>query len=402
MDNNKDNNSFPYKSIRLVHLQLLPFISGVQKVTLEEFQILDHSLYEPILICKEEGLLTAAVKELGSPSYYAPALVRPISPLHDFTAGIQLFRLFRKLKPTILHTHSSKTGVLGRIVGRLSGIPVIIHTVHGFSFPYTQSRLIRLVYFLIEYLAGKCCDGLIVLNEGDRKTSTEKLSFPAERVYLIPNGVDSNCYAKATYEQRSLIRRRNFEADDDTICIGMVGRLWRQKNPVCLLNAAFRVIDQTDKRVKFFFIGDGELRVELEQMIQRKELESKIQVMGWRKDVASLLAGLDIFVLPSLWEGMPLAILEAMASSLPVIASDIPGNNDLIENEVDGFIFEPDNDVQFAEKILSLVNDPERGIEMGENGRKKVVEHYQLLNRVERINKLYKSLLDTKSGAAGV
>ena len=397
MIENHHKNPDSHRSTRLVHLQLLPLISGVQKVTLDEFQFLDRSIFEPVLICKEEGALTTAVEQLGLSAHYAPGLVRPISPYRDISAGVQLFGLLKRLAPDILHTHSSKTGILGRIAGRLGGVPVVIHTVHGYAFPYASSWLVRSIYFLMEYLSGKLGDALVVLNESDRQMAMNKLHIPEEKVHLIPNGVDVNCFTRSTGGQRTEIRRENFNvSDDDVLCVGMVGRLWRQKNPACLLRAALRVLKQTDKRVQFFFIGDGELRPELEQVISDHGLQSQIQVLGWRQDVAVLLSGLDIFVLPSRWEGMPLAILEAMASSLPVIASDISGNRDLVSPGVDGILFDSDNDEQLADGIMSLVNAAGMRDEMGVNARSKVLEHHQIHDRVERMAELYQSLLAGK------
>jgi glycosyltransferase involved in cell wall biosynthesis len=384
-------------TIKLAHLQLLPLITGVQKVTLDEFRMVDHSVYEPVLICKEEGILSTVAQKEGIPVYFAPALVRPISPIKDLSAVRQLFRIFRKHSPGILSTHSSKTGILGRIVGRLSGIPVIVHTVHGYAFPYAQSLIVRSIYYLMEYIAGKFCDALVVLNEGDRQIAIRKLKVPEAKVHLIPNGIDIDSFGRTTKERRLEIRRKEFKAEEDVVCIGMVGRLWRQKNPECLLRAAIHVLEQTDKKVKFFFIGDGELRTELVQEITRQGLGLKIQILGWRKDVPSLLSALDIFVLPSRWEGMPLAILEAMASSLPVVVSNISGNNDLVTEDVDGYLFESDNDVQLSERLLMLINDPDKRTRMAESCRQKVIEHYQLQNRIEKIQDLYQSLLKEKS-----
>ena len=148
--------------------------------------------------------------------------------------------------------------------------------------------------------------------------------------------------------------------------------------------------------IQFFFIGDGELRSELEQVISNHGMQAQIRVLGWRQDVAALLSGLDIFVLPSRWEGMPLAILEAMASSLPVIASDISGNRDLVSPGVDGILFDSDNDEQLVDGIMSLVNAAGMRDEMGVNARSKVLEHHQIHDRVERMAELYQSLLAGK------
>jgi glycosyltransferase involved in cell wall biosynthesis len=224
-----------------------------------------------------------------------------------------------------------------------------------------------------------------------------RLRIPAQKVLLIPNGVDAKRFEKSTGSKRAQLRRQKLNVtDDDVFCVGMVGRLWEQKNPACLLRAAVRVLEKTDKPVQFFFIGDGQLRPELEQFIADHGLQSSVQIMGWRQDVAELLSVLDVFVLPSLWEGMPLAILEAMASKLPVIASDISGNHDLVTHGVDGILFDSDNDEQLADALLSLMNSPSMREELGAKARDKVFEHYQVHDRVERVSNLYLSLLAGK------
>jgi glycosyltransferase involved in cell wall biosynthesis len=379
---------------RLVHLQLLPLISGVQKVTLEEFTLLDRGVFEPLLVCKEAGALSSRLQDVGVASHYASNLVRPISPVRDLTAAGQLLRLFKALRPAIVHTHSSKTGILGRIAGRLAGVPVVMHTVHGYAFPYASSGLVRGIYFAMEYLGGKLCDALVVLNEADRDIAINRLRVPAHKVYLIPNGVDTQAFGRSPEETRAALRRDLFGVEsDEVVCIGMVGRLWRQKNPACLLDAARRVLAQTDRPVKFFFIGDGELRGELEQGMAEHGLQERVTILGWRDDVPRLLSALDLFVLPSRWEGMPLAILEAMASSVPVVASDISGNRDLVSHGEDGFLFDSENDEQLAERLLELVEDPARREAMARNAREKVESRYPLGKRIERMAALYKELL---------
>ncbi len=389
----QDKGSVSHRAVRLAHLQLLPLMTGVQKVTLEEFQFLDRSIFEPVLICKEEGALTTAVEQLGLSAHYASSLVRNISPYRDISAALQLCRLLKRLAPDVLHTHSSKTGILGRLAGRLSGVPVVIHSVHGYAFPYATSWLSRAIYISMEYLGGKLGDAFVVLNESDRQIAINTLHIPENKVHLIPNGVDVDSFAKSKGWQRSEIRRQSFDlSNDDVICVGMVGRLWRQKNPTCLLRAALRELKQSNKRVQFYFIGDGELRDELEQVIS---------ILGWREDVTKLLSGLDIFVLPSRWEGMPLAILEAMASSLPVIASDISGNRDLVSHGVNGILFKPDDDEQLASEIMNLVNAKGMRDEMGITSRLKVLKHYQIHDRVQRMTDLYQSLLAAKTQKDG-
>lgn len=396
VDSHSDNPS-ARRAIRLVHLQLLSMISGVQKVTLDEFEALDRSVFEPALICKEEGALTKALGDLNIDVHYAPGLVRPISLSRDLAAGRQLFRLLRAISPDIIHTHSSKTGILGRIAGRLSGVPVVIHMVHGYAFPFTTSKMVKLMYFLMEYIGGKFADVIVVLTEADRRMAIEKLRIPERKVMLIPNGIDTQGYSKSTGDQRASIRREQFGiVADDVLCVGMVGRLWEQKNAACLVRAAKRVIEKSDKPVRFYLIGDGKLRNELEQYIAQHKLGAQVHLLGWREDVPALLSAMDLFVLPSLWEGMPLAILEAMASGLAVVASDISGNNDLVTHDETGMLFDADDDGQLADAVLTLQAMPERRKQMGELGRQRVIDNYQLHNRNLRISQLYLSLLADK------
>lgn len=379
--------------LTLAHLQLLPLLSGVQTVTLEEFVSLDREKYRPVLICKEPGPLTEAVQKEGVASHYVQDLVRPIAPRKDWRAFMGLLNTLRALKPHILHTHSSKTGMLGRLAARMAGVPVVVHTVHGFAFPFASSRLVYSIYFLVEFIGARFCDALIVLNESDRRIAVDQLKMKADKVRLIPNGVRLQGLARAKGEARSRIRQAVFEADDETLCVGMVGRLWRQKNPGCLLEAAKKVLARAERPVKFFFIGDGELREELDQSIVAAGLQGRITVLGWRTDVPRLLSALDIFVLPSRWEGMPLAILEAMASGLAVVVSDIPGNHDLVEHEVDGLLFESEDADGLAGQLLRLVVEGDFRNTLALAARTKVVEHYQLESRNQKVFELYENLM---------
>nr|WP_083868069.1 glycosyltransferase family 4 protein [Halomonas smyrnensis] len=302
-------------------------------------------------------------------------------------------RQLRILEPKILHTHSSKTGLLGRLAAHIARVPVVIHTVHGFAFPFASNGLVRLIYYWVEFVGARFCDALIVLNESDRKKLIDDLKVSEKKVHLIPNGIRLEEFGRSEETVRSEIRSEVFGASIDTICIGMVGRLWHQKNPKCLFDAAKKIVESTDKSVKFVFIGDGELRGELEKEIVSYGLESHVMVLGWRTDIARLLSALDVFVLPSRWEGMPLAILEAMASALAVVVSDIPGNNDLVAHDQDGLLFPSEDDEQLSVQLFRLINDPSLRKSLASEAQKKVVSKYHLEMRNQSVFKLYDDLL---------
>jgi glycosyltransferase involved in cell wall biosynthesis len=377
----------------VAHLQLLPLLTGVQTVTLTEFAHLDRAAFRPVLICKQPGPLAQASEGLGVEVRYIPSLVRHISPLVDLKSLGHLIVQLRRIRPDILHTHSSKTGILGRLAGRLAGVPAIVHTVHGFAFPYARSPLTRMLYYALEYVGGKLCDSVVVLTESDRKITVQRLKVPAHKVRLIPNAVDVRSFQRAGEEDRARLRREIFGVvDDNAICVGMVGRLWRQKNPICLVEAARRAVAR-NSLIHIFFIGDGELRPEIERTLKTHRLEDRVRVLGWRTDVPRVLSALDMFVLPSLWEGMPLALLEAMASSLPVIASNVSGNRDLIDHGVDGLLFASGDEEQLADALIRLSTSATQRSEMGRRARLKIEKNHALTRRVEVVSAMYAELL---------
>jgi len=383
---------------RLAHLQLLPLLSGVQRVSLDELRSLDRGAYLPHLICKESGPLSEQATAAGAVCHFVPDLVRPISPRVDLQALRQLIKLLRKLRLQVLHTHSSKTGILGRVAGRISRVPVVVHTVHGFAFPFAESRATRAIYYAVEYIGGRLCDALIVLNEADRKFAVERLRLGPEKVHLIPNGIDVSRFVDLTATQRQAARRDLFPDDgDDLVWIGMVGRLWRQKNPECLVHATVELHRRGCRRFRVVMIGDGDLRGELEALIEDHRVGETVRLLGWREDVPNLLGALDIFVLPSRWEGLPLAIIEAMAAGLPVVASDIPGNRDLVEEGVDGYLFGDDDAIGLADRLQALIANRGQARAMGARGRVKARQEYCLQKRTDRIDTLYQQLLNAPS-----
>lgn len=386
------------KRIRIAHLQLLPLMSGVQRVSLDELTRLDRSRFEPFVICKETGPFTEALERAGIPFFCVPELVREISPRQDWLALRKLTRLFRAQRFDIVHTHSSKTGILGRLAGRLAGVPVLMHTVHGYAFPAARNAFQSWLYLTLEWLGARITDALVLLKQDDLDLARARLHVAEDRLHLVPNGVDVERYAPRIDAARSLIRQEQLGINDGCVAIGMVGRLWQQKNPDCFVRAAISLLRSGQVQARFFLIGDGELRAGLEACIREAGFADSIRILGWRNDVEELLAGLDVFVLPSRWEGLSLAILEAKSAGLPVVVSDIPGNRDLVREGIDGYIFSPDNDEDLAAKLESLIADAGLRRRLGASGRNKVLRKFTLIERVKKMECLYTHLLETRRG----
>lgn len=378
--------------IRIAHLQLLPILSGVQKVTLELFLRLDRDKFEPFLICQSPGPLSDEAKKNGINCLFASHLVRPISPFHDLLALWQLFRFMREYRFDVVHTHSSKTGIIGRLAGKLSGVKTVMHTVHGYAFPATNSRIMKLLFLVFEWCGARCCDALICLKQADLDFAGKWLWMPPERLFLIPNGVDTRCFRPLKGDERRDLREQIFKAGDATLVVGMVGRLWRQKNPLCFVAAA-KILLARGWDAKFVLIGDGVLRVDVSAEIEQSGHTSEILILGWRNDVPRLLGGLDVFVLPSRWEGVSLSIMEAFACGVPVVASDIPGNSDVVVPGVDGFLAGCGDAEGLARQIEKLLEDESLRRNFGSAGIAKIVEKYTIEAHVRRMSSLYTELV---------
>jgi len=371
--------------MKIAHIQLLPLLTGVQRVSLEELKRLCPSKFERYLICKCEGDLTKATEDIGVTTLYAPSLTREIRFFKDISAFTELVHLFRFHKFDVVHTHSSKTGVLGRIAAKIAKVPLIVHTVHGFSFPAASNPITKFIYYIMEMIGGYFSDVVICLHEEDKQIAIQKLKIHPNKVFVIANGVDTEYFSPTEKELPTT----------GTKIIGMVGRLWPQKDPLTLVRAAIEVLKVRDD-VEFQLIGGGELEAPIKELIFKSKMENKIKLLGWCSNVNVKLRDFDVFVLPSLWEGMPLAILEAQSTRLPCVVSDIPGNKHLVTNMVDGLLFSKGDANSLKEKLLMLLDEPSILEKMGKVARNKVLLNYDINARTSTISSLYEFQLKLK------
>lgn len=362
---------------KILHVQLLPLLSGVQRVSLNEISKLNN-VYEFHMLCSHEGPLTQTLNKINVQCHIIPELVRNISPVKDFLALRQMCILIRNGGFDVVHTHSSKPGILGRIAAKLSGVKNVIHTVHGFAFPAAKNRLDYLIYYSMEWVAKFFTDHLIVLNQSDYDCAVKSLGYNPHKVTIIPNGVDTEKF-----------KPNNKKSDGSIFNVIMVGRLWEQKDPMTLLQSINHIKDKVRGKIKLSVVGDGELSPILADYISRNSLDDMISLNGWCDNIQERLADSDIFVLPSKWEGMPLAILEALSSGLPCVVTDIPGNNDLVKNGWNGFLFNVGDYEALAESLLYLFNNDVIRHEVSENARACVMSNYSLKTRNDLVMRLY-------------
>lgn len=371
---------------KIVHIQLLPLMTGVQRVSLDELIRLDCSNFTPYMICQQSGPMTDECKNNNITCLYSPTLVREISPLKDLQAFWSLYRLFRQNKFDIVHTHSSKTGVIGRLAAKLAGVPMIVHTVHGFAFPAAKNKFEKNIFLMMEWLGTKCSDKIICLHEADKRIAIDKLGAKDSQLAILANGVDTMKFSPALVDEKNNIREELGLPVNVTV-IGMVGRLWKQKNPHALVNVALSILEKRND-VHFVFIGDGEFKASLIQQVKNKDKEEYIHFLGWRNDSERILKSFDIFTLPSLWEGMPLAILEAQATGLPCVVSNIQGNNTLV-NDHNGLLVDLDKSDSYIRQLLMLIDNASLRNKLGEAGLESILSSHDINKRINKLSSLY-------------
>ncbi|WP_333913757.1 glycosyltransferase family 4 protein [Vibrio coralliirubri] len=378
------------KKVKLLHIQLLPLLTGVQNVSLAELSRLDDNKFDKYLVCKEPGALTELCQKINVNTATCKYFVREISFIKDVCAFFWLYMYLRRNDFDVVHTHSSKTGVLGRLAARLAGVPMIVHTVHGFSFPSANNRLQQVIYQLLERLGASCSDIIICLHDADKEICIQSLKVSSDKIKIVPNGVDLYRFHPSPMDEKVKLRAEK-SLPKNHILVGMVGRLWPQKNPQLLVDSALDIL-KTHQDVSFIFVGDGELRGTLEDNVDAC-FKKHFHFLGWRDDTPEILKCLDIFVLPSLWEGMPLAILEALASGLPCVVSNIPGNHHLVRNGVNGFLFSPDRQDELTEIINSLLVNRDKIGFISNQARESAVGMYDIKSRVRKVDEIYTKFL---------
>jgi glycosyltransferase involved in cell wall biosynthesis len=336
-----------------------------------------------------EGNMYDVAEEKGVHPIVIDALGREIFFKEDFRALIKLIRLINIEKPDIVHTHTAKAGTLGRIAAKLTGVPVIIHTFHGHVF-HSYFGFFKSKFFLwLERLLAKFTNVIITVGEQQRREIIQYKVAEQEKVVSIPLGLDLKPFVNTKTDPNLL--RRELSLPRQTLLVGIVARLVPIKNHLCFLESA-RLILQNFDNVRFLIIGDGELRTYLEQKTRDLGLESRVIFMGFQHDLVKIYASLDIVTLSSFNEGLPVALIEAMAAGKPVISTNVGGVGDLILDGDNGLLVPSNDPAALAEAILYLLRNPERRKMMGGAGKKKAYPLFDKNRLLGDIDKLYRKL----------
>jgi glycosyltransferase involved in cell wall biosynthesis len=297
-----------------------------------------------------EGQLRAAV-----PTIVLPTLVRRVSPINDLRALWSLYRLFRQVRPDVVHSRNAKARFLAPLAARFAGVDLVVQTIHGFSFN-NQIDERRALYIALERLAAWLCHCNVVVSEADLEEGELLGILKPGRAAIIRSGVDVRKVQGADPAATGEIRRRY--ARGGTRLVTLVGRLTSPKTPEVFVDAAAMVLED-HPATTFLLVGDGAKREELHAQVGRLGVEGKVVLTGLRSDVPEILAASDIIVHSSTHEGLPKTVLEGMAAGAPVVATAVGGVPAVVEHGVTGLLVDPLDPDQLAEAISSLLRDPD-------------------------------------------
>ncbi|MBU0503480.1 MAG: glycosyltransferase family 4 protein [Candidatus Omnitrophota bacterium] len=329
-------------------------LGGAQKQLLSLIKGLDKSRYNIFLFTAADGLLIDAASSLKYITLIKSRfLERPINPIKDLFCVFEIYVCIKKNKIQVIHTHSSKAGILGRISAALAGVDRIIHTVHGWSFNDYQPVLIRRLYTLIERRCALFTDKLVVVSYYDKEKGLNNYIGEETKYCLIRYAID-----RAEFNIKDASIRRKLGIGDEDLTVGMVACFKPQKCPQDFIKLAYLIIRQMPE-VKFILVGDGILRRKIERLILKYNLKENIVLTGWRTDLANVLSVFDVFVLTSLWEGLPVSVLEAIAAFKPVAATDTGGVAEVIIEGDTGFLASPRDMETLSRKLAGLLKNRE-------------------------------------------
>lgn len=381
--------------VKVAHIVTRLDFGGAQQNTLHTVEHLDRERFEPLLVCGRGGYLddrTRALGPSGSPvrTRFIEDLDRSVSPLRDLMAFLQLYAVLSEEKPEIVHTHSSKAGILGRLAAALAGVPVIVHTFHGFGFHEGMPKPVRAAYVLLERISALFSSRLVFVSKANMGYARSYRIGAPEAYRLIRSGVRLSDFPAAIESRRK--KRESLGVPADAPLVVCVGNLKPQKNARDFVRAARAVCGKMPE-ARFVFVGEGPLRGELEDEVRGAGLKDRILFPGWRKDTGELLAAADVFFLTSLWEGLPRALVEAMKSGLPCVAYSVDGVSDILRDGVNGFAVEPRDWAQAGRRVAELLKDRRLRARLGAQAAASIGDEFDIDGMVRSQEKLYSELV---------
>lgn len=383
--------SVPRPRIRVAQV-ITRCIAGAGGVAVRGALRLDPDRFEVTLVTGEGGPLTDLARSAGLEVVLEPSLVAAISPQDDVRALLQLTRLCRQRGFDVVHTHSAKAGAIGRVAAHRAGVPVIVHTYHGFPFHEFQSAARRAAYVAVERRLAQITDVVLAIGRGVATEALRRGLARPSTLRVVAPVVDTRTVRRSVHTRAAA--RQLLGLADETTVVGTVGRIDYQKAPEHLVEAAGRM---RRNDVTFVWIGSGPGLANLQRLVQARGLGDRFTLVGERDDVPALLPGLDLFVMASRYEGLPCAVVEAMRCGLPVVATAVNSVPDLVVPGESGLLVPPARPATLAATLDGLLDDPVTAERLARRGQELVGSSFDATALATTLNEVYGSALSASA-----
>ena len=387
--------------MRIVHIITRLIVGGAQENTILTCRGLRARGHEVVLLTGPqtgpEGNMFAKMGRHGVKVEVIRSLRRAVHPVHDLFALLEIVAALRRWKPDVVHTHSSKAGILGRFAARLADVPVVVHTVHGLPFFSYQSRLVNWVYILAERAAAPWADGIVtVANDMIEQACRAKLA-PRGKFTTIRSGLETETFFPDPV-RGSQVRKR-LDIPLDAFVLGKVARLAPLKGHEFLLSALDQLMSRHGN-LWCLLIGDGVLRTDIEQRLAKRSWGDRVRLTGLIDpgEVPEMLWAMDMLVHTSLHEGLPRAVVQGLLAGLPVVAFDLDGAREVIEQGLTGYLVKLGCVVDLVEAVESVVSGTGSVKAPSADVRASLAERFSWQRMVEKLQRLYCSLGSTRLG----
>jgi glycosyltransferase involved in cell wall biosynthesis len=387
--------------LRVLHPITQLAVGGASENTITTCRYTDAERFESVILsgrieATEDHLIDHA-EVAGVPVRSLSSLRRPIRPHKDLPAFRDLRKFLRRERWDIIHTHGSKAGILGRLAAAQVSVPVIIHTAHGWGHHNHMGSGMRALIIALERRAARVTHKLIAVSQSTLERGLQDGIGRREQYVVIHSGIDLAAYRDVSADKRSV--REKLCIPPDAPVIGTVSRLSAQKAPQDFLKVA-SLVHARCPQARFVYVGGGPLEPEFQAGIQSLGLQKVVHDLGYRYDVPELLRAFDVFLLTSLWEGLPRVFAQSMCASLPIVATRVDGAPEAVEHGQTGYLVEPRDCEGMARHIGELIGDPEKRQRMGSRGLERVHPLFCDRHMVKQIEEVYLECWQKQRGGA--
>lgn len=378
-----------HKCVKVMYLCESLRVGGAEQLILTTVKNLDRDKFFPIVCSiREKGRIGREIEDLG-----ITVVSLGIEPnFFNFKLLYKLLKIIKANKPQILHCHLFYANYFGRLAAIITRVTVVIITEHG-----TYSNFKKFYHHWIDFILSLFTSRIIAVSKAVREYLCKQSLISFRKVNVIYNAVDIDRFDKVYELNKNLMRKRLGSYDSDLL-IGCVSTIVPWKGQAILLKAFAKIVEIIPS-AKLYIIGrsNHEFEEQLDNFIQDNGLLENVHFLGERRDIPEILKALDIFVFPSLTEGLGISLLEAMYMGIPPIASNIEGITEVIEHGKDGLLFNTGNSRILSDSILRLINDREKALKIGLNAREKIKENFSPSHYIDKLQLLYMQLLEKKN-----